>query len=53
MTKMYRNWLRLRHWQDRAGLRIELSDLSDNILRDIGLSRRNEQFRPAMPFWIA
>ena len=48
-----RNWLRLWHWQDRANLRIELSDLSDSILRDIGLSRGSERVRPAMPFWIA
>jgi uncharacterized protein YjiS (DUF1127 family) len=53
MSKMNRNWLRLWHWQGREGFRIELNDLSDNILRDIGLSRGNEQFRPAMPFWIA
>jgi uncharacterized protein YjiS (DUF1127 family) len=53
MSKMNRNWLRLWHWQDRASLRIELSDLSDSVLRDIGMSRGNERFRPAMPFWIA
>jgi uncharacterized protein YjiS (DUF1127 family) len=53
MSKMNRNWLRLWHWQDRANLPIELSDLSDSILRDIGMSLGNERFRPAMPFWIA
>jgi uncharacterized protein YjiS (DUF1127 family) len=53
VSKMNRNWLRLWHWQDRANLRIELSGLSDSILRDIGMSPGNERFRPAMPFWIA
>jgi len=37
MTKMNWNWLRL--WQGRVGFRIELNDLSDSILRDIGLLR--------------
>jgi uncharacterized protein YjiS (DUF1127 family) len=53
MSKMNRNWLRLWHRQDRANLRIELSDFSDSILRDIGVSRGSERFRPATPFWIA
>jgi uncharacterized protein YjiS (DUF1127 family) len=52
MNKMNPNRLRVWHWHDRGNLRIELSDLSDSILRDIGLSRGNERFRPAMPFWI-
>ena len=53
MSKMNRNWLRLWHWQDRANLNTELSDISDSILRDIGLSPGNERSRPAMPFWFA
>ena len=51
MSKMDRNWLRLWHGRDRANLRNELSDLSDSILRDIGLAPGNERFRAAMPFW--
>jgi len=53
MSKMNGNWFRLWHRQDRANLHIELSDLNDSILRDIGMSRGGERFRPAMPFWIA
>jgi uncharacterized protein YjiS (DUF1127 family) len=51
MSKVNRNWLRLWHRQDRANLCIELSNLSDSILRDIGLAPGNERFRAAMPFW--
>jgi hypothetical protein len=36
---------------DFAGC-FDLPDLSDEILRDIGLSRGSEQFKPAMPFWV-
>jgi uncharacterized protein YjiS (DUF1127 family) len=53
MTKINRIWLRLWHRQDRAHLRTELSDLSDNILQDVGLSPGSERFGPAMPFWFA
>ena len=34
-------------WQDRANRRIELRNLSDRTLRDIGLSRGNERFDPS------
>jgi uncharacterized protein YjiS (DUF1127 family) len=36
-------------WQD--GSSFDLPSLSDEILRDIGLSRGSERF-PAMPFWV-
>jgi uncharacterized protein YjiS (DUF1127 family) len=47
-------WRQFKHrfltWQD--GLSFDLSNLSDEILCDIGLSRGAEQFKPAMPFWV-
>ena len=39
-------------WQDGSSFRPELPNLSDDILRDIGLSRGSEQFKPSMPFWV-
>jgi uncharacterized protein YjiS (DUF1127 family) len=39
-------------WQDRTNTRIEVRNLADPILRDIGLSRGGERFRPPLPFWI-
>lgn len=33
------------------GSSFDLPNLSDDILRDMGLSRGSEQFKPAMPFW--
>ena len=48
-----RVWRQLTHcvltWQD--GSNVEAADLSDSILRDIGLARA-ERFKPAMPFWL-
>jgi uncharacterized protein YjiS (DUF1127 family) len=47
-------WRQFKHrfltWQD--GSTFDLSNLSDDILRDIGLSRSTEHFKPAMPFWV-
>ena len=37
---------------DRANFRIELRNLSDRTLRDIGLTRGNEGCYSASPFWI-
>ena len=37
-------------WQD--GSSFDLPNLSDDILRDIGLSHSTVQFKPAMPFWV-
>jgi uncharacterized protein YjiS (DUF1127 family) len=34
------------------GSSFELPNLSDDILRDIGLSRGTEPFKAAMPFWV-
>ena len=47
-------WRQFKHrflaWQD--GSSFELPNLSDDILRDIGLCRGAERFKPAMPFWV-
>jgi uncharacterized protein YjiS (DUF1127 family) len=51
-----RVWRRLKHsftaWHARAGLRIELKDLTDSTLQDIGLWRGNERSDPGKLFWI-
>jgi uncharacterized protein YjiS (DUF1127 family) len=39
-------------WHDRANSRIELSDLTDRTLQDIGLTRGHERFGAAKLFWI-
>ena len=47
-------WRQFKHrflaWHD--GSSSDLPNLSDAILRDIGLSRGSERFKPAMPFWV-
>jgi uncharacterized protein YjiS (DUF1127 family) len=40
-------------WQGRARLRKELMTLSDECLRDIGISRADAQFESYKPFWMA
>jgi uncharacterized protein YjiS (DUF1127 family) len=39
-------------WHDRANSRIELTDLTDSTLQDIGLARGHERFGAAKLFWI-
>ena len=51
-----RLWRRVRQnlaaWHDRAYSRIELTDLTDRTLLDIGLTRGHERFGTAKLFWI-
>jgi uncharacterized protein YjiS (DUF1127 family) len=51
-----RLWRRVRQsftaWQGRANARVELTNLTDGTLQDIGLSRGNERFGAAKVFWI-
>jgi uncharacterized protein YjiS (DUF1127 family) len=48
---MWRQFKR-RFLTSQDGSSFDLPNLSDEILRDIGLSRCSEQFKPAMPFWV-
>jgi uncharacterized protein YjiS (DUF1127 family) len=47
-------WHQFKHrfLASQDGSSFDLSNLSDDILRDIGLSRGAERFKPAMPFWV-
>jgi uncharacterized protein YjiS (DUF1127 family) len=51
-----RLWRRVRNsfaaWHDHANSRIELTDLADSTLQDIGLTRGHERFGAAKLFWI-
>jgi uncharacterized protein YjiS (DUF1127 family) len=51
-----RLWRRVRQcfaaWHDRANSRIELTDLTDSTLQDIGLTRGDERFGGDKLFWI-
>ena len=42
----------LTDWWQQVRSRHELESLDDTILRDIGLSRREERFEQSKPFWI-
>jgi|HubBroStandDraft_2_1064218.scaffolds.fasta_scaffold202086_1 uncharacterized protein YjiS (DUF1127 family) len=40
-------------WHLRASLRHELRNLSDRMLRDVGVSRFDVEFEAYKPFWMA
>jgi uncharacterized protein YjiS (DUF1127 family) len=42
----------LTDWWQQLRSRHELESLDDTILRDIGLSRREERFEQSKPFWM-
>jgi uncharacterized protein YjiS (DUF1127 family) len=41
----------LREWRRRAHDRAELARLDDRMLRDIGITRADAEFRSNKPFW--
>lgn len=43
---------RVQHWQKLARQRRELATMSDEALKDIGLSRADIQQEVERPFWI-
>jgi uncharacterized protein YjiS (DUF1127 family) len=49
-------WTQMKHSfitrMDRANSSVELRNLSDRALRDIGLTRRKESCYSASPFWM-
>ena len=40
-------------WQDRSNLPDEARDLSDDLMRDIGLSQASQPVRTTVPYWIS
>ena len=40
-------------WLDRRAQRMELAELDDHILHDVGLSRADVEREMAKPFWRA
>ncbi|KAF1068079.1 MAG: hypothetical protein GAK45_01473 [Pseudomonas citronellolis] len=46
-----RAWRRLRHWQRVARQRRQLAAMSDEMLKDIGLSRADVLGESETPFW--
>jgi uncharacterized protein YjiS (DUF1127 family) len=51
-----RVWRRLTHgfvaWHDRACLRVDLDDLTDSTLQDIGWWRGDERLNHGRLYWI-
>jgi len=52
--KAFRVWQQMKSgfivWMDRANSRMEMQNLNDRALRDIGLSRGNERTNSRLPF---
>ena len=42
-------WTRFVAWQDRLTMRVEINNLNDRTLRDIGLHRGNEFHMQSIP----
>ena len=52
MTTINRHTKHIATWLRRATLRLELADLSDRALQDIGVSRRHVCTESCKPFWM-
>lgn len=46
-----RFWIKLQTWREVRIQRIILSGLSDNMLKDIGISRGDANREARLPFW--
>ena len=44
-------WARLRYWREMALQRAELANMSDEMLKDLGISRAEAEFEARRPFW--
>ena len=46
-------WATLRLWRERARQRIQLSEMSAQMLDDIGISNKAARYEARKPFWLA
>ncbi len=46
-------WATLRLWRERARQRMQLSEMSAQMLDDIGISDRAARHEARKPFWLA
>ena len=53
MSAINRRTKRITRWLDHMTRRSELTNLSDRILQDIGLSRCYTSVQTCKPFWMA
>lgn len=44
-------WTRVKHWEEVSAQRRQLKDISDQLLKDIGLSRVDAEREASRPFW--
>ena len=44
-------WTRIKLWRTLSIQRAELANMSDEMLRDIGISRAEAEFEAHRPFW--
>jgi uncharacterized protein YjiS (DUF1127 family) len=56
ISQTFRFWRQLKQdfmaWQDRATLQMEMRNLNERTLRDIGLTRGNERANPSIQPWM-
>lgn len=41
----------MRRWHERSRTRQELAELSDHLLRDVGITKAEAQWESSKPFW--
>ncbi len=46
-------WATLRLWRERARQRMQLSEMSAQMLNDIGISGKAARYEARKPFWLA
>ena len=46
-------WATLRLWRERARQRTHLSEMSAQMLDDVGISSRAARYEARKPFWLA
>jgi len=51
ISAIQRTWNKTKQWRQIAQQRRELRGLSDEILKDIGMSRSDADYEAKRPFW--
>jgi len=51
IAKTYKVWTMINHWRAVSRQRRELHNMSDFMLKDIGLSRTDADREASRPFW--
>lgn len=51
LAQVNKVWIKIMYWREMSISRAELANLSDVLLKDIGISRAEAEFEASRPFW--